>query len=215
MAEETRGVFPRSAGQLQPSFEGGAKLPAHVTREQARAIINAADTHARRLLLECLWQSGGRVSEVLRLRPCDVDRVGGALTLTTLRRSSLSERTVYVSADLVAELAALANDARLTPGGYFFRSQKSNGRPMTRQHCWTLIRQYAEAAGVHVQGGDGEARAATGQDFRHGAAIHLLREGMPASGVQRQLGHARIEATMHYLHMDDAERRSYAQRVGW
>src|SRR5712692_2020160 len=51
----------------------GEHLPAYVTREQARAIINAASSQSHRLMLECLWQSGGRISEVLRLRPYDVD----------------------------------------------------------------------------------------------------------------------------------------------
>jgi site-specific recombinase XerD len=52
----------------------GARLPSYVSPEQARAIINAAQTTRDRLLLECFWQTGGRVSEVLRLRPCDVHR---------------------------------------------------------------------------------------------------------------------------------------------
>jgi integrase len=51
----------------------GAGLPRYVLPDQARAIINAAETTAHRLLLECLWQSGGRITEVLRLRPSDLD----------------------------------------------------------------------------------------------------------------------------------------------
>jgi integrase len=53
----------------------GAGLPRYVLPEQARAIINAAETTAHHLLLETLWQSGGRITEVLRLRPCDLDEV--------------------------------------------------------------------------------------------------------------------------------------------
>jgi site-specific recombinase XerD len=41
----------------------GDRLPSYVTREQARAIINVAATTTHRLLLETLWQSGGRVTE--------------------------------------------------------------------------------------------------------------------------------------------------------
>jgi integrase len=50
----------------------GPYLPTYVTRDQARAIINAARTTTHRLLLESLWQSGGRVTEVLRLRLSDL-----------------------------------------------------------------------------------------------------------------------------------------------
>jgi hypothetical protein len=44
-----------------------------VSPEQARAIVNAAEMTAHRLLQETLWQSGGRITELLRLRSCDLD----------------------------------------------------------------------------------------------------------------------------------------------
>jgi hypothetical protein len=50
---------------------------------------------------------------------------------------------VIVSPDLVAALRALTNDAHIADTGYFFRSRKSQGRPMSYGHCWRLIRRYA------------------------------------------------------------------------
>src|ERR671932_1090041 len=195
----------------------GAKLPSYVTHAQARAIINAAATTRDRLLLECLWQTGGRVSEVVRLRPCDVDRKEAALLLTNLkqRRRSLRQKTVYVSAELVAQLQVYARDAKLAPTAYFFQSQKSHGAPMGRQHAWRLIQRYAKDAGVSVVGADGQLRPATGLDFRHGAAVHQLRAGVPLSEVQQQLGHARIDTTTIYTKLTNPERRSYADPGDW
>ena len=60
----TTALVRRPAASLVAAASG-EHLPAYVTREQARAIINAAGSHSHRLLLECLWQSGGRISEVL------------------------------------------------------------------------------------------------------------------------------------------------------
>ncbi len=206
----------RPAGALVADA-AGAKLPSYVTREQARALINAAESTRDRLLLECFWQTGGRVSEVVRLRPCDVNRREGALVLTNLkqRRRALRQKTVYVSPELVAALAAYAKDARLAPTGFFFQSQKSAGQPMSRQHAWRLIQQYAARAGVAVVGGDGQLRPATGLDFRHGAAVHQLRAGVPLTEVQQQLGHARVDTTTIYTKLTNPERRSYADRVEW
>jgi integrase len=65
---------------------GGAGLPAYVTQDEARRVIDAAETTRDRLLLETLWQSGGRVSEVARLRRCDVDPAEGALRLANLKQ---------------------------------------------------------------------------------------------------------------------------------
>src|SRR5262252_4414571 len=123
----------RSALVRQPTAAvlaqaAGARLPSYVTREQARAIINAAPTTTHRLLLETLWQSGGRVTEVLRLRPCDLDPGGPLLHLVNLKQrprrgGHLPRKAVIVSPDLVAALRALANDAHIAHAGCFFRSR--------------------------------------------------------------------------------------------
>lgn len=100
------------------------------------------------------------MSEVLRLRPCDVNRREGALVLTNLkqRRRALRQKTVYVSPELVRDLTTYAKDAGLSPTSFFFQSQKSDGLPMSRQHAWRLIQQYAERARVAVVGGDGQLK---------------------------------------------------------
>jgi integrase len=89
MAESVTSLARRPAASLLAEA-AGERLPSYVTREQARAIINAATSQAHRLLLECLWQSGGRISEVLRLRPCDVD--ARAPQSRTAERAKLSRR---------------------------------------------------------------------------------------------------------------------------
>src|SRR5262249_20666086 len=106
----------------------GARLPTYVTREQARAAVAAAGSTPDRVLLECLWQTGGRVSEVLRLRRGDVDAREGALRLTNLkqRRRALREKLVYVSPELLRDLVLYAKDRRLGPGDHFFTSRKTD-----------------------------------------------------------------------------------------
>jgi integrase len=92
-------------------------MPAYVTAEQARAVIDAATRTRDRLLVETLWQTGGRVSEVCRLRRRDLVPAAGALTLTNLkqRRRELRRKLVYVSPSLVAALLASCADARVPP----------------------------------------------------------------------------------------------------
>jgi integrase len=194
----------------------GTNLPSYVAREQARAVINAAATTTHRLLLEALWQSGGRVREVLRLRPCDLVEAEGALALTNLkqRRRENRRKLVYVSPDLIGALRALAKDAGVPYMGSFFRSRQSRGQPMSYEQCWRLIRRYALAAGVLVADGD-RLRPANGRDFRHGAAVNQVRQGVPLSEVQQQLGHARIDSTSVYAKLANPERRAVADRVAW
>ena len=212
-------IVPRPAVAIVAQAAGD-RLPSYVTREQARAIINAAATTTHRLLLEALWQSGGRVTEVLRLRPCDLDPGAPVLRLVNLKQrprrgGHLPRKAVIVSPDLVAALRALTNDAHIAHTGYFFRSRKSQGRPMSYGHCWRLIRRYALAADVLVVGTNGVPRPATGRDFRHGAAVNQLRQGVALSEVQQQLGHARIDTTTIYTKLTARERLAVHAGVEW
>src|SRR5918912_3723804 len=121
MVETITSLARRPAASLLAEASG-EHLPRYVTREQARAIINAVTSQTHRLLLECLWQSGGRISEVLRLRPCDLDEHEGALVLENRKQKRGSrKKRVYVSTDLVAELQVLARDARVSYRSCFFR----------------------------------------------------------------------------------------------
>jgi integrase/recombinase XerD len=194
----------------------GERLPSYVTREQARAIINTATTLTHRLFLECLWQSGGSISEVLRLRPCDVDHHEGALVLENRkqRRGSRKKR-VYVSADLMAQLQVLARDVHVGYRGCLFRSAKSGDQPMSTVHAWRIVTACSRRAGIEVEGTDGGLRPANARDFRHGAAVNQVQQGIPLSEVQQQLGHARIDSTTIYTKLANPERRRLADRVVW
>jgi len=183
----------------------------------ARAIINAAGTTMHGLLLETLWQSGGRVTEVLRLRPTDLVKEEGALKLANLkqRRRDQKHKLVYVSPELLSQPRQFAASARLRPTDAFFRSRESGSAPMSYGQCWRVIRHYAVLANVQVIGADGQLRPPNGRDFRHGAAVHQVRHGIPLSEVQQQLGHARIDTTSIYTKLANPERRALADRVEW
>jgi len=195
----------------------GSQLPSYVTRDQARAIINAAETTMHGLLLETLWQSGGRVTEVLRLRPADLVKEEGALKLANLKQRTRGQnhKLVYVSPELMSQLRQFATSARLRATDAFFRSRESGSTPMSYEQCWRLIRHYAALADVQVIGADGQLRPPNGRDFRHGAAVHQVRQGIPLSEVQQQLGHARIDTTSIYTKLANPERRALADRVEW
>lgn len=208
----------RPASSLVAEATAAGDFPSYVTREQARAIINAAETRTQRLLLETLWQTGGRVTEVLRLRPADVVDAEGAISLENLKQRDRRRRRklVYVSQDLIAQLRVHARDLRLPQLGFYFQSRQSEGMPMSYEQCWRVIRACAQRAGVQVlDGKTGRLRPANGRDFRHGAAVHQVRQGVPLSEVQQQLGHARVDSTTIYTRLANPERRRVADRVEW
>jgi integrase len=184
---------------------------------QFGAILAAAQAIDHRLLLKTLWQTGGRVTEVLRLRPCDVNRADGALRLLNekQRRRERRQKLVFVSRDLAAELYAFARGLHIRSTVPFFRSNTSGPRPMSRSQAWRIVTDCSRRAGVLVPGQLGELVPASPLNFRHGNAVHQLREGVPLTEVQRQLGHSRLESTLVYLRLTDPERREIADRVSW
>lgn len=215
-----RSLAPRPAVALVARAVGG-DLPRYVTPEEAHRIIDAAQTMTHRLLLKTLWQSGGRVSEVLRLRPCDLARDKPALELVNLKQKKADRPTkiVYVGPDLLAELRALARDARIAHGGYYFRSRQSGDGPMSRSQLARVVEACAQRAGVLVPGrrvgGQTRIGPASALHFRHGAAVHILRSGLPLTLVQTQLGHARIDSTTIYTKLSDPERQALHERIEW
>jgi integrase len=82
--------------------------------------------------------------------------------------------------------------------------------------AWKLVTGLAGRAGVRVvDAATGLERPATGLDFRHGAAVHQLRHGVPLSEVQTPLAHARLDTTAVYTRLTAAARRRYTDRVAW
>jgi integrase len=209
----TRALAPLPSVAIVAAAVAGG-VPAYVNREQVAAIVAVLPTMRHRLLVRALWQSGGRATEVLRLRPCDLDRAEGALLLDNLKQGRPARKRVYVSAELVAELAAYARELRLRPTDYLFSSRQSGRLPMTGSNLLKLIRSASVRAGVEVIGARGP-RPAVPLDFRHGAAVNMIRSMVPLSEVGQQLGHARADSTLIYLKLANPERRAVADRVTW
>lgn len=209
----TRALAPRPAAAIVAAAVAGG-VPAYVDRDQVERILDAVRTTRYRLLVRALWQTGGRAAEVLGLRPCDVDRAEGALLLVNLKQRRPSRKRVYVSGELCADLAAFARELRMPPGGFYFTGQKSGGAPITRGHLHRIVSTASARAGVLVAGAKGP-RPARPLDFRHGSAVHQIRNGVPLSEVGQQLGHARADSTLIYLRLANPERRAMADRVSW
>ena len=92
-----------------------------------------------------------------------------------------------MSDDLVAQLKTLAGDQGIRYRGFFFRSAKSGDQPMSGVHAWRIVTASSLRAAVHVDDGRGRLRLANARDFRHGAAVNQVQQGVPLSEVQQQL----------------------------
>ena len=147
-----------------------------------------------RALLETLYATGGRASEVVGLRVEDL-YLDSAFCKCLGKGSK--QRIVPLGEPAVKALRAYLGDVRpgLVKAGevpWVFVSR--GGRKLTREMLWVLVKKYARRAGL-----SGRVSPHT---LRHSFATHLLAGGADLRAVQELLGHANIRTTQHYTHVD-------------
>ncbi len=146
-----------------------------------------------RAMLEILYATGLRVSELITLKLNDLQLDVGYLTAFGKRGK---QRIVPLGEAAIAELRDYLATARpkfdrggLTPVLFLNRS----GMGLTRQGFWKMIKRRAREAGIH--------RHITPHTLRHSFATHLLENGADLRAVQAMLGHADISTTQIYTHV--------------
>lgn len=187
-----------------------ARLPQTLTHDEVDRLLDAArdkgrslqDQARNRALLELLYATGMRVSELVEL---PVAAVRGDPQMILIRGKGGKERMVPLSPPAREALADwlalrdrdedLAKKQGKAPSKYLFPSRGSAGH-LTRHHFYVLIKQIAVLAGVSP------ARV-TPHTLRHAFATHLLAGGADLRVIQTLLGHADVATTEIYTHVLD------------
>jgi integrase/recombinase XerD len=176
----------------------GRSLPKSMSEAEVEALLGAPrlDTpHGLRdrAMLETLYASGLRVSELVGLKTVQVSLQMGVVRILG---KGAKERLTPLGEEAVDWISRYQREAR----GQLLGARKSDalfvtarGGPMTRQAFWALIKRYAAAAGVR-----GPISPHT---LRHAFATHLINHGADLRVVQLLLGHADISTTQIYTHV--------------
>ncbi len=181
-----------------------AMLPRALSGEDVEALLGAPDETdplglRDRAMLETLYATGLRVSELVKLETERVDLGSG--TILVLGKGN-KERLVPVGRGARKWIARYAAESR--PGLDAKRSPhlflNRRGAPMTRQRFWQLIEGYARKAGIRAR--------ISPHVLRHSFATHLLEHGADLRSVQMMLGHADIATTQIYTHVSRARLRA-------
>jgi integrase/recombinase XerD len=185
------------------------KLPQTLSVADVRTLLNQPDDNemlgARdQAMLEVLYASGLRVSELITLKTQQVNFQGNYLTV---KGKGSKVRAVPFGQWARQKLSSYLNDVRprLLKGkssSYLFVNRRGQG--LTRQGFWKLIRRYALLAGIN--------KRVTPHTLRHSFATHLLEGGADLRAVQTMLGHADISTTQIYTHVDGARLKAVHQK---
>ena len=145
-----------------------------------------------RAMLELLYASGLRVSELIALQLVSVNLRQGVVRVVG---KGNKERLVPVGETALDWLQRYLREARqeLLPAGGNVLFPSRRGRTMTRQTFWHAIKRYALAAGIQ--------KDISPHTLRHAFATHLVDNGADLRAVQMMLGHSDLSTTQIYTHV--------------
>lgn len=206
--------FTTAGARDNPAADLGAPrawkaLPKYLTLEEVDRLLEAPDPATAigrrdRALLELLYATGLRVSELLALTLPDIDLAEGLVTTFGKGRK---ERVVPVGERAVASLRTYLAHARPELAGRrtsprLFLNVRGGG--LSRMGFWKILAAYGRQAGI--------GRAISPHVLRHSFATHLLDRGADLRAIQMMLGHANLSTTQIYTHVLDARLRSVYER---
>jgi integrase/recombinase XerD len=176
----------------------GRPLPKALTEAEVESLLQAPDVTQLlglrdRAMLELLYASGLRVSELVNLHVSQVNQRQGVLRVVG---KGNKERLVPLGEEAAEWLERYLEEARssLLQGKLndeLFVTQR--GSAMTRQAFWYLIKRYARKAGI--------AAGLSPHGLRHSFATHLLNHGADLRVLQMLLGHSNLSTTQIYTHV--------------
>jgi integrase/recombinase XerD len=177
------------------------RLPKAISREDIERLLAAtaegksAKSQRDHALLEMLYASGMRVTELVSLDVSDVNLASGTVRVRGKKASS-KERIIPVGDRALDALQTYLNKGRMQlvrdpEERALFLNHR--GQRLTRQGLWLIIKHYVDEVGI--------SEDVTPHTLRHSFAAHKLSQGKSLQDIQKLLGHANISTTQVYQHV--------------
>ena len=174
------------------------KLPQILTSQEVELLLEQpsctdAKGYRDKAMLELLYATGIRVTELITLKVSDLNLANDTIVL----RDSKKTRTVPFGKPAKDALARYLDGTRESmvedkSSDYLFAN--CSGQSMSRQGFWKLIKYYTKKAGIEAD--------ITPHTLRHSFAAHLVENGADLKSVQEMLGHSDISTTQIYANMN-------------
>ena len=198
------------AGDLRPP-RAWQTLPRYLAVEEVDLLLAQPDVRTPRglrdrALIELLYATGMRVSELTGLRPADVNLDASYLTCTG---KGDKQRIVPIGDEAVLWVRRYLRDARGMLLGKrssprLFANARGGGQGLTRVGFWKILRGYARQAGIKA--------SISPHMLRHSFATHMLERGADLRAIQMMLGHADLSTTQIYTHVLERRMRTVYDR---
>ncbi|MBQ4022210.1 MAG: site-specific tyrosine recombinase XerD [Bacteroidales bacterium] len=196
---EDEGSITRNPCDMLDAPKMQKHLPSVLSVEEVTAILDSVDLskpqgHRNRAILEMLYSCGLRVSELVSLRISDLFFDDGFIRVIG---KGNKQRLIPVGEPAVKAVGFWMDIRRHWPvakGCEDCLFVNRRGRKMTREMVFLIVKEQAEAAGIH--------KDISPHTFRHSFATHMVENGADLRVVQEMLGHESILTTEIYTHID-------------
>ncbi len=184
-------------------------LPNCLSEEEIDRLLEAPDMESPsgirdRAMLETMYASGLRVSELLNLKKGQVNLSKGIITVFG---KGAKERKVPIADYAIDFIKKYINEVRNKSEhkGSEFLFLNRSGEPLSRIYFFKQVRKYAELAGIDM--------VISPHTLRHSFATHLLNHGAQLRMVQGMLGHTNIATTQIYTHVSSEKLKSDYDKI--
>ena len=184
------------------------KMPQVLTLAEVERLLSRPDVRTSigkrdKAMIELLYATGIRVSELISLTLSDINttmgyiKCKGANKTRVIPLGSMASRAIDIYLkDGRGQLVSEDEDALFV--NYY-------GKKLTRQGFWKVIKRYSEEANIH--------KSITPHMLRHSFAFHLIQNGADLKSVQEMLGHSDVATTQIYLEMSNAKLRDIYEKT--
>lgn len=183
----------RTKKELSIAFS--QKLPKYFHKHEIDAILEAVkgkDSYT--LLINLLWQTGARVSEILAIKVKDIDFHTKTLRITTLKQKNHPQRAIPLQGNLLGQLGAYMALKQLGKEDFIL--------DLTRQRAHQIIREAVLKAGFDTE-------RAHPHTLRHSFAVFSVLSGVPILVIKKWLGHSNIQSTLIYMQVLGSDTRGF------
>ena len=178
-----RKFFVSKASIKRPKSE--KKLSVVLNKSEVVAMINSLDNVKYKLVIQILFGSGLRISELVNLKINDIDFIRKVITIR--QGKGAKDRITIVSGKILGEIEKYLLEYQ--PLVFLFESHRA-GEKLSARSAQKVVTEAARLAGVNPE--------ASAHSLRHSFATHLLENGTDIRYIQELLGHARLATTQIY-----------------
>lgn len=192
-------MLPVVRSKKELSITLSRELPRYFTKpEMDRLLELVRDNQKKHLLINMLWQTGARISELLKVKVKDIDFYAKSIKIATLKRRKKIQRVIPLQDGLIGEMGVYTALNQLQGEDRLFT--------FSRHRAYHIIRTTVLKAGM-------DPERAHPHTFRHSFGVHAVLNGVPIIIIKNWMGHSNINSTLIYMQVLGSDTRQFYENL--